>query len=134
EVGDLSKPGDFDASVLLFLDRRVGLAQALLAMAAALCRAGAALALGLAKFTACHVHQLRHSGPSQLTDLEHIGRQGHWKSGSSVRGREKGGRLAELLRLLPAAQRRHAKACAMSLSQSRHGLPSPAAPVCLTRQ
>eukprot|EP00959_Pyramimonas_sp_CCMP1952_P465401 9488231-Pyramimonas_sp.AAC.1 len=91
------------------------------------------MALGLAKLGSSHVCQLCHSGRSldyaaSLRDLEHIGRQGYWKSRSSVRRCEMGGRPAELLHLLPAVQRQHARACAVSLSQSCHCLPSPVAP------
>ncbi|CAK0899503.1 unnamed protein product [Prorocentrum cordatum] len=151
DVGDISKPGEFDASARLPLDRRAGLAGGLLVMAAARCRAvppaaaplfavsqravaeawrKAAMALGLAKLGSSHVCQLCHSGRSldyaaSLRDLEHIGRQGYWKSRSSVRRCEMGGRPAELLHLLPAVQRQHARACAVSLSQSCHCLPSP---------
>ncbi|CAK0911875.1 unnamed protein product [Prorocentrum cordatum] len=162
EVGDVSKTGEFDAAIRLDLERRAGLAAALLAMAAARRRAGAppwaplfavdqrsvanawrgaVTALGLRKLGACHVYQLRHSGPSHdyayaagLRDLEQIRRRGRWKSWSSVRRCEKGGRLTEQLHKLGGPQREHAEACARLLSRASHGLPSALVPVCPTRQ
>ena len=159
EVGEVSKTGEFDAAVRLDLPRQVALGHALQAMASGRRQGGAAAnaslfsvsqaevarawrqaiqALGIDKLGACHVYQLRHSGPSHdyaanLRDLEQIRRRGRWKSWSSVRRYEKGGRLTEQLHKLSAAQRRHAVACCRALTASRHGLPSALAPVCPTR-
>ncbi|CAK0878435.1 unnamed protein product, partial [Prorocentrum cordatum] len=154
EIGDVSKTGELDAAIRLDLERQAGLAAGLLAMAAARRRAGAppwaplfavdqrsvanawrgaVTALGLRKLGACHVYQLRHSGPSHdyaagLRDLEQIRRRGRWKSWSSVRRCEKGGRLTEQLHKFGGPQREHAEACARLLSRASRGLPSALVP------
>jgi hypothetical protein len=74
-----------------------------------------------------HAYRLRHAGPSRdfllklrtMSDIQHRGR---WKASSSTRRYQKGGRLQQMMHLLPDAARREALRAYQDRAQTLRGL------------
>ena len=93
----------------------------------------AALSLRLANLGPITPYRLRHSGASWdfasgKRALGEIQRRGRWRSSTSVRRYEKGGRLNEQVGRLDAATRTHALHCAKAVVKVLGGQLSPLKP------
>jgi len=74
------------------------------------------LRLQLGVLGSLHPYRLRHTGASHdfaagARELALVQRGGRWRDTRSLRRYEKGGRLSELLQLLPPAVQQHAAIC-----------------------